>query len=146
MNRVIRTPFVNRTWCVLNWNIRGVNSSSKWPLVHNKIEESMASIVCLQETKKESFDSSFIKGFAPRRLDQFAYVPSDGASGGLLVLWTSNLFSGQVLLQESFGLVIHFQSTLSGDNFTLVNIYAGLHLWSLRRHPPRKFYRLVIPS
>jgi hypothetical protein len=119
----MQTSTVNRTWFILNWNIRGVNSAEKWPLVHNKIEESSALIVCLQETKKESFDMNFIKGFAPRRLDQFAFVPSDGASGGLLVLWASNLFTGTILLHESFGLVIHFQSTLSEENFTLVNIY-----------------------
>jgi hypothetical protein len=50
-------------------------------------------------------------------------VPSDGASGGLLVLWASNQFMGTVLLQEMFGLVVHFQSTISDENFTLVNIY-----------------------
>jgi hypothetical protein len=99
MNPAFRTSYINRTWCVLNWNIRGVNSPDKWPLVHNKIEECSASIVCLQETKKEVFDSQFIKGFAPRRLDKFAFVPSEGSSGGLLVLWASNLFTGTVLVR-----------------------------------------------
>ena len=70
---------VNYVWNVLSWNIRGVNSPDKKPLVRNKIEESSASIICLQETKWEDFDLNFIKGFAPRRLDQFAFVPSDGA-------------------------------------------------------------------
>jgi hypothetical protein len=84
MNHMLRTSYVDRTWCVLNWNIRGVNSPDKWPLVHNKIEECAASIVCLQETKKDDFDVNFIKGFAPRRLDKFAFVPSDGAS---VVFW-----------------------------------------------------------
>jgi exonuclease III len=65
MNHMLRTSYVNQTWCVLNWNIRGVNSPDKWPLVHNKIEECAASIVCLQETKKDDFDVNFIKGFAP---------------------------------------------------------------------------------
>jgi endonuclease/exonuclease/phosphatase family metal-dependent hydrolase len=91
--------------------------------VFSKIDESSASIVCLQETKKEDIDMSFIKSFAPRRLDKFAFVPSDGASGGLLIIWANNLFTGQVILQESFGLAIEFHSNLSSDNFTLVNVY-----------------------
>jgi hypothetical protein len=97
----------NRLWFVLSWNIRGINDPAKWPLVRNKLEESSASIICLQETKKSDFDSNFIKNFAPKRFDHFAFIPSDGASGGLLVLWVGSLFTGQVILEESFGIVVN---------------------------------------
>ena len=110
-------------WHILCWNIRGINSSEKWPLVRDKIEESSASILCFQETKRVEIDSKFIKSFAPKRFDQFAFIPSDGASGGLLVVWASNRFLGQVLLQESFAVVISFTSTCSADSFILVNVY-----------------------
>jgi exonuclease III len=114
---------MNRLWFILSWNIRGINSPEKWPLIRNKIEESNASIICFQETKKGEFDMSFIKKFAPRKFDKFAFVPSDGASGGLLVLWASNTFSGQVLLQETFGLVLEFVSIANAETFTLANVY-----------------------
>jgi hypothetical protein len=81
------------------------------------------SIVCLQETKKEFVDMNFIKKIAPRRFDQYAFVPSDGASRGLLTLWASNLFTGQIILEENFGFAVQFQSVLSDDCFTPVNIY-----------------------
>lgn len=61
---------LNRVWHILSWNIRGMNKSEKWPLIRNKIEESNASIVCLQETKKANFDAAFIKNFAPKRFDK----------------------------------------------------------------------------
>jgi endonuclease/exonuclease/phosphatase family metal-dependent hydrolase len=108
---------------VLSWNICGLNSADKWIHMFAKIEESGASIVCLQESKKEDFDMNFIKSIAPRRLDKYAFVPSEGASGGLLIIWASNLFTGQVLLSECFGLAMQFQSTLSTDTFNVVNIY-----------------------
>jgi hypothetical protein len=114
---------MNLIWRILSWNIHGINRADKWPLIRNKIEESLASIICLQETKRGDFDLNFIKSFAPRRFDQFAFVPLEGASGGLLVLWASNMFVGQVLFQEIFGIVIHFTSTTSSDNFFLVNVY-----------------------
>jgi exonuclease III len=75
-----------RDWNILWWNIRGFNSSDKWDAVRNKIEESGCSIVCIQETKRVEFDSNFIRQFAPRRLDSFDYIPSIGASGGILIL------------------------------------------------------------
>ena len=40
----------------------------------SKIEESNASIMCLQETKKKDFDSNFIKCIAQRRFDKFPYI------------------------------------------------------------------------
>ena len=81
---------VNRVWSILCWNVRGLNSAEKWPLILSKIDESLASIICFQETKRGEIDLTFLKKFVPRRFDQFAYVPSDGASGGLLVTWASN--------------------------------------------------------
>jgi hypothetical protein len=103
--------------------MRGINSADKWPHLRNKIEESNASIICLQETKRMSFDVSFIKKFAPKQFDKFAYIPSDGALGGLIVLWISKKFDGHIILEESFGIAISFTSVISAENFVLVNVY-----------------------
>lgn len=85
---------MNRSWNVLCWNIRGINSDSKWNALRDKIDESACSIFCLQETKRDSFDSQYIKKFAPRRFDNFDFIPSVGASGGILVGWVSSVFQG----------------------------------------------------
>ena len=114
---------VNRVWSILCWNVRGLNSAEKWPLILSKIDESLASIICFQETKRGEIDLTFLKKFVPRRFDQFAYVPSDGASGGLLVTWASNSFVGRVMQQESFGIIIQFTSRVSSEQFNLVNVY-----------------------
>lgn len=71
----------NRSWQILCWNIRGLNDSNKWDAVTNKVEESACTVFCLQETKKQDFDSGFIRNFAPRHFDKFDFVPSVGASG-----------------------------------------------------------------
>jgi exonuclease III len=75
-----------RKWCVLDLNVRGLNSE-EWQLdVRAKIDESTCSIICLQETKMEYFDHRIIRKFCPKRFDNFAYSPSVGASGGIIVL------------------------------------------------------------
>jgi exonuclease III len=53
----------NRNWSVLCWNVRGINSQEKWDAIRSKILESSCDIVCLQETKKESFDSQLSRNF-----------------------------------------------------------------------------------
>jgi exonuclease III len=77
---------------VLCWNVRGINDKDKWDPMRNKIEESIANIFCLQETKKESIDLQFVRKFPPKRFDRFDFSPSNGASGGILVCWASNHF------------------------------------------------------
>ena len=98
---------------MLCWNIRGINGNKKWDAVRDKINESGCSIVCLQKTKHENFDTPFIRQFIPKCLDKYEFVPSIGASGGILVAWNSNLFSGQVLDSQQFGITLEFTSTLS---------------------------------
>lgn len=66
-----------RNWKVLSWNVRGINSSWKWDAVKNKILLAACDIICLQETKKETFDGQFLRTICP---------------GGLMPLNSSHLW------------------------------------------------------
>jgi hypothetical protein len=117
----------NRNWNILCWNIRGINGVEKWDAVRNKIEESSCSVIYLQETKKEAFDMSFIHNFVPKRFDKFELIPSVGASGGILVLWNSSVFVGQVLDMIPFGLTVDFTSVHNHDFWKLTIVYGPCH-------------------
>jgi exonuclease III len=71
----------NRIWEILSWNIRGINSESKWDVVRSKVYEAKCDVLCLQETKREFFDLQYIKKFCRRNLDHFVFLPSLGLSG-----------------------------------------------------------------
>jgi exonuclease III len=58
----------NRIWKILNWNLRGINSEKKWLALASKIEESGCDIICLQETKRESFTMEYIKKKLPKEI------------------------------------------------------------------------------
>jgi hypothetical protein len=66
---------------------------------------------------------SYIRKFAPRRFDQFDYVPSTGASGGILVVWNSSVFGGIVVDKQSFGITVQITSVHNGDVWFLTNVY-----------------------
>jgi exonuclease III len=76
----------NRLWKILNWNLRGINSEKKWLALASKISESNCDIVCLQETKRELFDIQYLRNFCPKKFNKFEYMPSVGASGGLIII------------------------------------------------------------
>lgn len=94
----------------INCCIRKLNISSSrlWDAVRDKVEESASSVICLQETKRETFDLSLIRKFAPRRFDRFDFIPSVGASGGILVIWNSSVFLGVVVDRRSFSITVCF--------------------------------------
>ena len=73
-------------WNILCWNMRGLNSDDKQIALKNKIQETGCSLVCVQETKMEYVDQAFIRRICPKRFDTFEFVPSIGASGGLLTI------------------------------------------------------------
>ena len=50
-------------------------------------------------------------------------VPSRGASGGILTVWNSSIFHGQLVDSKSFGMVIQFTSSHNAESWTLVNVY-----------------------
>jgi exonuclease III len=116
-------PNTTRKWRVLCWNVRGLNSDNRQRAVRAKIEESECAIACLQETKCEFFDHRFIRKFSPKRFDSFAYSPSMGASGGILIMWNSAIFHGVLLDIQRFGISVRFTSVHSSEAWTLTTVY-----------------------
>uniref|UniRef100_A0A0A9DE02 Endonuclease/exonuclease/phosphatase domain-containing protein n=1 Tax=Arundo donax TaxID=35708 RepID=A0A0A9DE02_ARUDO len=114
---------MNRQWKILNWNVRGLNSDHKWGRIYDKIEESNCAVICFQETKRELIDSKFMKNFCPKRFNKFEYLPSQGASGGLLVAWNDSVFVGELICQNNFDISVEFTSTCSGQTWILTNVY-----------------------
>ena len=103
--------------------MRCLNDPNKRLLVYNKIEESQCAIICLQETKCEDFDHSFIKTFCPKRFDRFVFSPLVGASGGIIVLWNNTIFKGNLLEVHKSAIKINFTSTHNNVSWTLVTMY-----------------------
>lgn len=117
----------NRDIRILVWNVRGINSHNKWDAIRDKISESSASIVCLQETKRDHFDLQYLKKFCPRQLNVFHFSPSVGASGGLIIIWNSNQFSGTLVFMNTYSITVKLTCNLSGHSFHLTNIYGPAH-------------------
>lgn len=117
----------NRNWNILNWNIRGLNDDDKQRAVRAKIEESACSVVCIQETKKEVIDCSFMKKVVPKRFNKFAYAPSQGASGGILMAWVDAALEGQVLYISDFAISVQFRSRHNAETWTLTTVYGPCH-------------------
>jgi len=96
---------------------------AKWDALRLKIDESACSVICVQETKRQAFDLKYIWQFAPRRFDAFDYIPSVGASGGLLVAWNISVFQGSVVQKCSYSITVQFSSTQNMTPWCLTSVY-----------------------
>ena len=65
----------------------------------------------------------FIRNFAPSHFDRFEFIPSMGASGGILVVWNSSCFVGQVVDKQQFGITITFSLTDNSNTWHLTSVY-----------------------
>lgn len=111
------------SWNILCWNARDLNSDVKCLALRNKVDVSGCSIICLQETKKESFDHSFIRKCCPRRFDKFEFIPSIGASGGIIIIWCSSQFSATMIHKEQFVLTLELLPVHDTKKWRLSNVY-----------------------
>ena len=68
---------------------------------------------------------TYFKGlsFLPTRLQSFLFLPSLGASGGIVTAWDSSDFSLSSSVQGAFSLTTVF-STTSDLSFTVTNVYS----------------------
>jgi hypothetical protein len=64
-----------RYWNILDWNVRGISSQTRWDVLCRKTEESNCTMICLQETEREHFDQAYLRNFCLRKFNHFAYVP-----------------------------------------------------------------------
>jgi exonuclease III len=109
-----------KQWKVLCWNVRGINAKEKW---EDRISESNCDVICLQETKKQTFDQSFIKNLCPPAFDTFEFLPSVGASGGLIIIWKSFHLLGSLAFSNDFAISVDFQSKYDQSEWVLTNVY-----------------------
>ena len=114
---------MNKSWNVLSWNIIGINSDKKLLALRNATDSSGCAIICIHGTKRESFYLAFAKTFCPKRFDKFVFAPSSGASGGIITIWNSSIFTGSPWYVSPFSIGISFVSTQSAVTWNLVNVY-----------------------
>jgi exonuclease III len=114
----------NRSWNVLNWNIRGLNDSDKQNAIRSKIEESDCAIFCIQETKMQSIDMLAFKKPVPKHFNKFEYSPSIGASRGILMRWNGSLFTGCMIDSSRHHITVEFISNHNAKKWTLSTVYA----------------------
>lgn len=76
-----------------------------------------------RKQKRNFFQRDYIKQFYPTNFDSFDFLPSVGASGGTIIVWSSQLFTEEPIFQNNFAQSIEFTTLASGDKWVLTIVY-----------------------
>ena len=75
----------------ISWNVRGLNEVDKRLQIRNLLRSWKADIVCLQETKLEWISRGTVRSIWSCSYVDWLYLGSDGAFGGILLMWDSRV-------------------------------------------------------
>jgi hypothetical protein len=68
-----------------------------------------------------------LKRIAPKRFSKYAFVPSVGASGGILLGWNDAIFKGEVNWCQDFAITVNFISRHTNQKWKLTIVYGPCH-------------------
>lgn len=136
INRTYNTCVHTKSHVILRENksmskIQYLAKVDRWICLHKQIIRSLGKHSAYEQKdhkqwdshKHSAYDTPFIRKFVPKRFDKFEFIPSVGASGGILVVWNSSHFLGQVVHTMPFAITIEFTSMLNLNSWKLTTVY-----------------------
>ncbi|GMI84893.1 hypothetical protein HRI_002158600 [Hibiscus trionum] len=115
---------MNSGCLVLSWIVRGLGKFKKKAAVRKIINSTQARVIFIQETKLMKLDGLVRNKICGKSNPlRVIHSPSNGGSGGIMILWDSETISiSQTIVKESFiGAIGHFEGSKS--NCFLINVY-----------------------
>ena len=114
---------INRSVPILFWNVRGLGQSDRCSEVKRLLTAHKPSIACFQESKLSDISHFKKLSFLPAHLQSLVFLPSVGASGGLITAWSDSNFELVDHSLGSFLLTTRFHARASDLSFDITNVY-----------------------
>jgi hypothetical protein len=90
-----------------------------------------ANIICLQETKLEFIPNNIVRSLWGCPYDDWCYLASCGASGGMLIMWDKRIVEKIDGFVGEFVLACSFRSVVDDFSWAFVGVY-GPNIDALR--------------
>ena len=107
---------------ILSWNIRGLGSSGKRREVRNIVRRFKCDILIICKTKLDSHPN-LLCNLRGKRLNKWESLPSQGASGGILIGWDARLLTYLDIFVGQFSLSLKFRNNLDNFDWWLTGVY-----------------------
>ncbi|KAJ1274660.1 hypothetical protein BS78_05G078500, partial [Paspalum vaginatum] len=109
---------------ILSWKVRGLNEVARRDSVQELIRDTGSTIVCLQETKIESWSPSLLQeALGPDLATQSLFLPANGISGGVILAASERLFTLQFLHTTAHTISANVTLLADGVSWTITGVY-----------------------
>lgn len=79
---------------LLSWNVRGLNQPIRREAVRDMVNSTIATVVCLQETKVQDIDNAMVRETLGNQFQgNYSFLPANGSRGGILIAVSERYFS-----------------------------------------------------
>jgi hypothetical protein len=107
---------------LLSWNVRGLNEDDKRSRVENLLRKWKADIIC-QETKLECISNRIIRSLWGSHYADWCCVPSNGASGGILLMWDRRVAKKVGAYTGEFVATVSFRNVHDDSAWAFARVY-----------------------
>lgn len=94
----------------------GIPSGTKWRKVN-------VTLFAFRKQKELIFYNMFLRNIYPPQFDEYKFLPSVGASGGILVAWKNSVFTGNLIFSNTFAISVEFTSLHNNESWVLTSVY-----------------------
>jgi hypothetical protein len=108
---------------ILTWNVRGLNEGKKHLRVRRLLSQWKVDIVCLQETKLELITFGLVQSIWRCPYVEWSYVASNGASGGILLMWDRRAVSKVEVCHGNYVVACSFRNVDDGMEWAFAGVY-----------------------
>jgi hypothetical protein len=108
---------------IVSWNVRGLNDRDKRLQVRHLLKMWNADIVCLQETKLDFIDRGIIRSLWGIQHVDWLYLGSEGASGGILMMWDRRVVAMIDSAVGHFSISCKFRNVLDQKDWAFSGVY-----------------------
>ncbi|XP_071727550.1 uncharacterized protein [Rutidosis leptorrhynchoides] len=108
---------------ILSVNIRGFNRDGKVGWFKRLLHDSSPIVTVAQETKRRKFSDQWIEYVWGSQNVRYAFKECRGRSGGLLILWDSNIFNVDSAVEREFFIAIKGKLSNYDSEIIIVNVY-----------------------
>lgn len=81
---------------IVSWNVRGLDDPSKRLQIKNMMNTCRADVYCFPETKISGDISGIVKDLWANKKVKYAQLEAQGTRGGIITLWDSSIWEGEV--------------------------------------------------
>lgn len=108
---------------ILVWNVRGLNARARRDALRTIVGDVNVLVVCFQETKLREISQYLVCELLGSRFTSFAFLPSNGASGGILITCRGPELVYSLLHIGRFSITVNISTGASQDLWCFTAVY-----------------------